>query len=247
MKMTWFAVAALLGGCCCVKAPSAADEAGFVPLFNGRDLDGWEGATSDYGVNPREPGVLQCWGKNDPLRPGEHRNLCTVRSYANFILRFDFWVPENGDNGLGIRITDPAADAAFSAMCEIQLLDDAGNLYSDPATGKRRLEDWRYAGSVFGIAAARHDDPKSEVRRNAWNSAEVRVIGDDIEVFFNGCLVTKANLAQFAGTGDTLDGRRHPGIRNRRGRIGWLGHDWKVKWRNIRLRELPDDARIGDF
>lgn len=242
----WLLVAAVLGGCCACP-PCATDEEGFVPLFNGRDLAGWEGATADYGVDPAEPGVLQCWGRNDSLRPGERRNLCTVKSYANFILRFDFMVPENGDNGLGLRITDPAKDAAFDALCEIQLLDDFGSRYYDAEKGCPRLQAWRYAGSAFGIAAAQHVCERSRVRANRWVAAEVKVVGDEIEVSFNGCRVTTANLAQFAGTGDTPDGRSHPGIRNRRGRIGWLGHDWNVKWRNIRIRELPEDARPGDF
>ena len=245
MKGMWLLAAALLGGCACVN--TCPCEEGFVPIFNGVDLAGWEGATADYGVDPREPGVLQCWGKNDPLRPGEFRNLCTVASYANFILRFDFMVPENGDNGLGLRITDPAGDAAFNALCEIQLLDDFGSRYYDREKDCPRLQGWRYAGSAFGIAAAHHDCAKSLVRAGEWTAAEVRVVGSEVEVFFNGCRVTKADLSAFAGTGDTPDGKLHPGIRNRRGRIGWLGHDWKVKWRNIRIRELSDDARMSDI
>ena len=30
------------------------------------------------------------------------------------------------------------------------------------------------------------------------------------------------------------------------GHIGWLGHGHNVKWRNIRIKELPDDAKMSD-
>lgn len=35
------------------------------------------------------------------------------------------------------------------------------------------------------------------------------------------------------------DGKRHPGLRNVGGRICWCWHDGQVRYRNIRIRELP--------
>ena len=47
-----------IAGCVCVESqdsvyPSEIDE-GFVSLFNGKDLTGWEGATMMYGVSEKE-------------------------------------------------------------------------------------------------------------------------------------------------------------------------------------------------
>ncbi|MBR4172250.1 MAG: DUF1080 domain-containing protein [Kiritimatiellae bacterium] len=36
-----------------------------------------------------------------------------------------------------------------------------------------------------------------------------------------------------------MDGRDHPGLHNAKGHIGWLGHGYKVSWRNIRIKEVP--------
>jgi len=47
-------LAALVAGCVAI----GPDEG--VSLFNGRDLEGWEGATHMYVVDPSEPGVLRC-------------------------------------------------------------------------------------------------------------------------------------------------------------------------------------------
>ena len=48
-----------VAGCCCIERdkggcncyPDTINE-GFVSLFNGVDLEGWEGATEMYGVDP---------------------------------------------------------------------------------------------------------------------------------------------------------------------------------------------------
>ena len=121
--------------------PENIDE-GFVSLFNGKDLSGWVGATGMYGVETikvkmrgtqldKEFQVLSCFPERHVK--GQPGNLCTEKEYENFILRFEFCMPENGNNGLGLRMTDPAKDAAYYGMCELQLLDDGGSKYYDAA------------------------------------------------------------------------------------------------------------------
>ena len=131
MKCCFLSAAALAA---CVSLGAAMPDAeGFVSLFNGKDLTGWVGATSSYGVETikvkmagtgemKEMNVLACQpGK------GSGGNLCTEKEFENFILRFEFCMPENGNNGLGLRMTDIHKDAAYHAMCELQLLDDGGD------------------------------------------------------------------------------------------------------------------------
>ena len=48
MKAARLAAAAFLAALPAFCAMSAEDEEGFVPMFNGRDLTGWEGATDTY-------------------------------------------------------------------------------------------------------------------------------------------------------------------------------------------------------
>ena len=242
-------------------APQAsnADTDGFVPLFNGKDLTGWIGATATYGVDPNEPGVLQCF----PNRAGEGGggNLCTEKTYRNFILRFEFCMPTNGNNGLGLRMVDIEKDASRHGMCELQLLDDGGDRYYDSVAKKDKLHAYQYTGSVYGIVPSRRDNVDKQIgwkeknyalggsylkHAGLWNFEEVRVAGSEIEVYLNGILITKADVSKFKGDGtDTPDGKAHPGLHNERGHIGWLGHGYNVKWRNIRIKELPDDARLG--
>lgn len=145
------AVAGLaVAGCCCFCGgdyPEAIDE-GFTSLFNGKDLSGWTGATGLYGVeqlkmklnNGTETTVpvLACFPERKA--EGQPGNLITEKEYRNFILRFEFMMPENGDSGLGIRVPDASVDAAYEGMCEVQLLDDGGSLYYDSSNKVDRLE-----------------------------------------------------------------------------------------------------------
>ena len=107
-------------------------EEGFMSLFNGKDLSGWCGSQS-YGVEVCTQKLANGTMKVFPViacQPGKGKggggNLCTEREFENFILRFEFCMPQNGNNGLGIRMSDIRKDAAYWAMCELQLLDDGG-------------------------------------------------------------------------------------------------------------------------
>ena len=262
---------AVVGCCsspCCGGACDAVSEEGFVPLFNGRDLTGWIGAVDMYGVEivkvpvsdgrgEMESAVLSCFPERK-VKGSKVDNLCTEKEFGNFILRFDFCLPKNGNNGLGVRMAGPETHAAYNAMCELQLLDDGGDKYYDAATRKDKLEPCQYTGSVYGVVPARRDnfDPKmaadcsgggSYVKKAGnWNSAEVRVVGSRIQMVLNGVMVTDTDVSRFKGDGtDTPDGKKHPGLHLKRGRIGWLGHGFHVMWRNIRIKELPDGASLG--
>ena len=253
-----------LGGCTTTAStcqyPETIDE-GFAAIFNGKNLEGWSGAVSLYGVSEKEPGVLQCFPeRRNTLKKGERGDLYTSRPYTNFVLRFEFCMPPNGNSGLGIRLV-PGKDAAYHGMCEVQLLDDGGSEYYNGKAKKDKLKPYNYSGSVYGIFPALRDNVGRQVggkqknftaggsymrRAGMWNFAEVKVVGSEIEVYFNGYLVTKGDVSRYNGNGDTPDKRPHPGIRNLSGPIGWLGHGYNVKWRNIRIKELPADAKMGD-
>ena len=249
--------------------PCAEDiDEGFVSLFNGKDLTGWIGATGMYGVETikqtmrgtnreKEFQVLSCFPERHVK--GEPANLCTAKEYENFILRFEFYMPENGNNGVGIRMTDITLDASRHGMCELQLLDDGGSQYYDAEAKKDKLKPYQYTGSVYGIVPARRDNynqTKWKAKNYAlggsylkkageWNFEEVRVAGSRIQVILNGIMIIDADLSKYKGDGsDTPDGKSHPGLHNKKGHLGWLGHGHHVMWRNIRIKELPSDASL---
>ena len=66
---------------------------------------------------------------------------------------------------------------------------------------------------------------------------EIWIKGDDIRVTLNGTVITEGNIAEASKNG-TLDHRDHPGLQNKKGHIGFLGHGSEVRFRNIRIKEL---------
>jgi hypothetical protein len=192
-------------------------EAGFVALFNGINLDGWTGNKVSYKV---EEG-------NIVIKPddGGGGNLYTEKEYSDFIFRFEFQLTPGANNGLGIR-APLEGDAAYAGM-EIQILDNTASIYAD-------LHPYQYHGSVYGVIPARRGflRPVGE-----WNYEEVTVRGTKIKVVLNGAVIVDGDIADAIRNG-TIDGNEHPGLKNTRGHIGFLGHGSVVKFRNIRIREL---------
>ncbi len=185
---------------------------GFVPLFDGKTLQGWQGDTKGYLV---ENGILVC-------APGGQ--LMTEKEYSNFVFRFEFNLPPGANNGVGIR-TPLSGDAAYGGM-EIQILDDTHEKY------KGWLKDYQHHGSIYGVVAA-----KTGYRKPAgeWNSEEIMADGSHIKVTLNGQVIVDADLSQIK---EPLDGKKHPGLHNEKGHIGFLGHGDRVEFRNIRIKEL---------
>jgi hypothetical protein len=115
---------------------------------------------------------------------------------------------------------------------ELQILDDSGSNYKE-------LKDWQYHGSIYGVVAAKRGHLK---KVGEWNFQEVRAVGDHITVMLNGEKIVNAYLDDVKPP--YLSGQDHPGLRNKKGHIGWLGHGARVEWRNIRIKEVPADYEI---
>lgn len=196
-------------------AQATADDAAFVSVFNGTDLTGWTGNTEGYAV---ENGNLVC------LKEGGG-NLYIDKVYSDFELHFEFKLEENGNNGLGIR-AEQGKDAAYYGM-ELQILDNNGPAYTE-------LEPWQFHGSIYGVAEAKRgfQNPVGE-----WNTQVVVAKGNQITVVLNGETILDVDIKE-AATPNTVDEKEHPGLFNPSGYIGFLGHDHRVEFRNIMIKEL---------
>jgi hypothetical protein len=199
------------------SAGSTDADSGFVSLFDGASLAGWQGATQGYEV---VDGELRC-------RKGAGGKLLTEREFSDFVLRFDFRLTPSANNGLGIR-APLEGDAAFNAM-ELQILDDAHPVYAS-------IAPWQVHGSIYGVVAAERGSLKPA---GEWNSQEVTVQGSRVKVNVNGKTILDADVAPFRDGQPTPDRKQHPGLARTTGHIGFLGHGSEVHFRNIRIRELP--------
>ena len=186
-------------------------------MFNGRNLDNWIGDKEAYVV---EDGMIA-------VKPnkGSAGNLYTEKEYQDFIFRFEFQLTPAANNGLGIR-APLTGDAAYVGM-ELQILDNTASVYAN-------LQPYQYHGSVYGVIPARRGYLKPV---GEWNYEEVTVKGTGIKVVLNGTTILDGDIAGPRDNG-TMDHRDHPGLKNKTGHIGFLGHGSEVRFRDIRIKDL---------
>ncbi|MBQ3535179.1 MAG: DUF1080 domain-containing protein [Alistipes sp.] len=202
---------------------------GFELLFNGQDMSAWTGNVEAYQPVNGAMYVTASYGSTG--------NLYTKKEYADFVFRFEFCFDREGvNNGVGIR-TPMGVDAAYHGM-EIQVLHHDAPIYAG-------LREYQVHGSVYGIIPAKRIKwgPLGE-----WHTEEIRIKGDNIKVTVDGEVILEGNIRKacqghnVAPDGGynkyTVDHLNHPGLFNKKGHIGFLGHGQGIKYRHVRVKEL---------
>ena len=175
---------------------AATEEAGWLPLFNGKDLSGWVSVCDKkkYATAPWDivdPVLVLKGGKDQPTG-----YLRTDKQYREFHLRFDYkhtsFAPQQTVNNSqvywGLQGPDDPATVGWTltpAKVEPKRADLGGGLEFFVATGQP-------CGTVFfGKKGINKDvpwanltgaDPKSD----KWNRAEIISKSDELEVRING-------------------------------------------------------------
>jgi hypothetical protein len=206
-------------GLCLLAIPAGAanqDSAGFVPLFNGKNLDGWmqRNGTATYRV---EDGVIV--GKTSEGSPNSF--LCTVKEYGDFELKFEVKVDDALNSGVQIRSKsrgDTPDGRVHGPQVEIATNGTAGFIYGE--------------GLTTGWLSKDRSDPKAQTafKKGEWNQYLVKAQGPSIKTWVNGVPVA-----------DLLDDQ----TKMMSGFIGLQVHGikkgtgpYEVRWRNILIKEL---------
>ena len=197
-------------------APGNCGEAGFVPLFDGESLSGWQA----------EGGRIESWkaanGRLSCIAPGGGW-LTTDKEYSDFSLSLDWRIPEGGNSGVGLRY--PSNTHVSETGMEIQVLDDNAEQH-------RNIKPAQHTGSIYYQVAAKQGaaNPPGQ-----WNHYEITCKGPLVVVKLNGKEVVRANLDEHtAGEGGLTPLCARP----RSGHIGVQSHDTGVDYRNIRIKAL---------
>lgn len=204
---------------------------GFELLFDGTNLDNFVG--NKVGYVP----INGCI--NVTANYGNESNLYTKNEYRDFVFRFEFCFLRPGvNNGVGIR-TPMGVDAAYQGMCEVQILDHDDPIYAG-------LREYQVHGSVYGIIPAKRIKHKP---LGEWSEEEIRVKGNHITVTVNGEVILDGDVKEACkghnvapdGSNNnpyTVDHQNHPGMFNKAGHIGFLGHGAGLKLRAVRILDL---------
>ena len=229
--MVWHSLQAAALAALLASSLAAAD---WKPLFNGKNLDGWEiigdgvwlVMSDGTLLGQRRPSKSEPAAGSPTITRAQYNSwrdlqswLYTVRNdFTDFDLHVEFWTRVMGNSGISLRdpsrakygVTFPPDFTKTPSKLgyEIQI----NNQYPDPHP----------TGSIYGFV-----DAKTGVQKdNEWNAMDIESRANGIRVKVNGVLV-----AEYAGDPN----------RPKIGPIGLQLHDQfcVIMFRNIRIRELP--------
>jgi hypothetical protein len=186
----------------------AQEPKGWKPLWNGKDLAGWETVGKTEGKWIVEQETLVCTG-------GGSGWLSTKEEYGDFELELEFNVSVGGNSGVFIRA--PREGRTSEVGMEIQILDDDAPIHKD-------IKPYQHTASIYGVVA-----PSKAAQKKAgeWNSMAIRCKGNQVTVTLNGEKVVDADMSAYEKL------VRRP----RKGYIGLQNHGTRCEFRGLRLRE----------
>ena len=219
------AIGLMLQVCAPARAAEPAADAGFAPLFNGRDLAGWvpvNGAPSTFTVRAQ---MIVCDGKPTGV-------MRTERMYENFVLELEYKHLVPGGNA-GLFVWSDAVTSMgvpFTRSIEVQILDGSdseshtshGDVFSiHGATMKPDRPHPR--GAMRCLPSERRAKPAGQ-----WNHYRVECNDGVLKLAVNGKVVSGASKCQ-----------------PEKGYICLESEGGVVHYRNLRIKELAATGAGG--
>lgn len=239
----------LLGSC--KVSNTGNSEKGFVKIFNGQNLDGWEGDPTYWRV---ENGNLV--GEITPATLLKANSFIIWKGGepADFELKGEFNIAKAGNSGINYR-SERLTDVPF-ALKGYQADIDGNNRYTGQNYEERKRTTLAYRGQITTISPQTGpmtpEQVRAKVQRNAWtdlkvtgslghtDSLKTKIKTEDWNDFH---LVVKGNRLQHYVNGilmsDVTDNDQVNG--KSKGFLGvqvHVGPPMKVQYRNLRLKQL---------
>ena len=150
-----------------------ADDDKFKPLFNGKNLNGWE-PTPGGKWEVKEGVIVGTSPKNEP----RHGILLTKKRFKDFVVKAKFRVL-HGDSGFYFRVDRVNSGVSVHGFqVEVDETDETGGLYETGGRG------WVHQPTK-DVAK------KRAYKRGEWSDLELTAKGGDITVKINGVVSTK--------------------------------------------------------
>ena len=213
---------------------AAAIDDGFVALFDGETLAGWEqrNGFATYRVETVDgaPAIVGRTAKGSP-----NSFLCTKKTYKNFVLEFEVKLPTRALNsGVQVRSSAKGEDAGKGNNGAGRVFGPQVEIESSPGDA-----GYIYGEAMGGWLDPKDQHPKQETFENGgWNKFRVEARGDTIKTFVNGEPVSDLKTDK--------DEAKTPGF------VGLQVHSYKgphpgvVMWRNVRIKALTGGDGPGE-
>ncbi|MFD2202626.1 3-keto-disaccharide hydrolase [Shivajiella indica] len=251
----FFILTAALLGCAkgnIAQTQTVADDLkeneGFISIFNGKNLDGWEGDPNLWRV---ENGLIV--GELTPKSDLKTNSFLIWKGGepGDFELKVEFKITENGNSGVNYR--SERVDGIPNALRGYQADIDGKNTYTGQNYEERKRTTLAYRGQKTKINA---QNPPGEIRdyidRNAWKGLELtEELGDrdalksliHTEKWNEMHLVIKGNVLKHYVNGVLMSEVVDEDEINKslKGLLGFqvhVGPPMRVELKNIYLKEL---------
>ncbi len=226
-------LAFLSGGALAEETPVnqlTAEEAqqGFSLLFDGKSLAGWR--------TFHQKNALPPWQVEDgaiTLKAKGGGDLISEKTFHNFELRLQFSIAAEGNSGIMWRVSEDAPAVSRSSP-EYQILDPHSQRDFAHEVAKGNL-----SGALYDLVPSK---PEQSRPSPEWNDAVIRIEGARVSFWLNGHKTvemdrdseewkTKVGASKFA---------TWPWFAKAElGHLAFQDHGCVVRFRSIRLRELP--------
>ena len=226
-------------------AAANTDSAGFVPIFNGRDLTGWKVPVGDNGHWKVINGVIDYDARSEA--PGD-KNLWTEKEYKDFVLKIDWRIKETtGLYNMPTVLPDGSHKKGPDGKDIITPTPNADSGIYLRGSPKAQLNIWCWpigSGEVYGYRMDQKMPPEvragvtPKVRADKpvgeWNSFEITMKGDRLTVVLNGKTVIEN--AQLPGVPEKgpIALQHHGGFKDGK----YNAASSLMQFRNISIKEL---------
>jgi hypothetical protein len=238
---------------CCAAAAGAAPaspqeklEAGFVRLFNGKDLNGWKVPAGDNGHWRVLDGVIDYDAQSEAA--GD-KSLWSEREYGDFVLRLEWRIKETPYVNPNVHIVKPDGTSKRDAQGKPVLMavpdSDSGVYLRGQSKAQVNIWCWPVgSGEVYGYrtdekmpASVRAGvTPKRLADKDVgqWNTFEITMKGSRLTVVLNGeRVIEDAELPGVPARG-AIALQHHGSQRDGK----WSSPPSLVQFRNVAIKEL---------
>jgi hypothetical protein len=196
---------------------------GWLLLFDGKSLNGWQTSSGQPSKVPIEDGCINPHGSGGYM-------MIHQKTWANFVLSLDFRISKGCNSGVFIRTYPlnprPGKDVGFNGI--------------EVAIDDTKTADFHDTGAIYDLVKPSKNAMKPV---GQWNHMVIKCDGPKLLIEVNGEAVTRMDLNQWTAANHRPDGSEHKfdiayKDHPRYGYIGLQDHGSPCWYKNIKIKPL---------